>query len=215
MCFTKNISFTIGLIGILAGVYFYTNKHYYAAIGIGYFSLMEIIQYFQYQVIDQCDNKYNKILTYIGYLHICFQPLFFNIWLFEFIKKPNFTIIYMSFIAGILLLSRILFVSNNELCDTNNEPLCGKITCSFSGEKHIAWNIKLRAPGKYWFSPSIGLHFFMWVVPTITIFQLKPFIAVLLTGPYLGFITNNIHEQPAIWCYSVLVQLFITFYLLK
>jgi hypothetical protein len=32
----------------------------------------------------------------------------------------------MSFIAGILLASRLFYVKNNELCDTNNEPLCGK-----------------------------------------------------------------------------------------
>ena len=215
MCFSEKMSLVIGIVGILSSLYFY-NKNIYASIGIGYLALMEILQFFQYRVINQCNNYYNKFLTYLGYIHICFQPLFFNLWLFAFTKNPNFIFLYMSFFAGLLLLSRIFFVKDRELCDHINEPLCGKKTCSFSGNKHIAWNIRLRAPGKYWFTPSIGLHFFMWIVPALTIFQLKPILALILTGPYLGFLlTNNIHEQPAIWCYTEIAQMLITYYLIK
>lgn len=122
----------------------------------------------------------------------------------------------MSFFAGLLLSSRLFFVKDEELCDNKNEPLCGKQTCAFSGNRHVAWNIRLRAPGKYWFTPSIGLHFFMWVIPALTIFQLKPILAMILTGPYLGFLlTNNIHEQPAIWCYTAIGQMLLTYYLIK
>jgi hypothetical protein len=215
MCFSENISLAIGLIGILSSLYFY-KKNIYASIGIGYFSIMEIIQFFQYKVIDKCNNNYNIFLTNLGYIHICFQPLFINLWLFAFIKNPNFTFIYMSFFAGLLLLSRVFYVKDNELCNKDNEPLCGKKTCAFSGNRHIAWNIRLRAPGKSWFTPSIGLHFFMWVIPVLTIFQLKPIMAMLLTGPYLGYLlTNNIHEQPAIWCYTAIGQMLVTYYLIK
>jgi hypothetical protein len=216
MCFSENISLAIGISGILASLYFYNNKNTYAAIGIGYFALMEILQFFQYKVINQCDNKYNKFLTNLGYLHICFQPLFFNLWLFEFTNKPNFIFIYMSLFAGILLASRLFFVKDDELCDGKHEPLCGANTCAFSGTRHIAWNLRLRAAGKYWFTPSIGLHFFMWVIPVLTILQIKPFLAMLLTGPYLGyFLTSNIHEQPAIWCYTEIAQMILTFILVK
>tara|TARA_B100000927_G_scaffold111613_1_gene90098 strand:+ start:395 stop:1048 length:654 start_codon:yes stop_codon:yes gene_type:complete len=215
MCFSENMSLGIGLTGLLSSIYLYS-KNKYASIGIGYFSLMEIIQFFQYKVIDQCNNNYNKFLTYIGYIHICFQPLFFNLWLFAFTKKPNFTFIYMSFFAALLLLSRIFNVKDDELCDNKNEPLCGKKTCAFSGNKHVAWNLRLRAPGKNWLTPSIGLHAFMWIVPVLTLAQIKPITAMLLTGPYLGYIlTDNIHEQPAIWCYTAIAQLLLTFFLLS
>ena len=214
MCFSENISLTIGIIGILSSVYLY-KKNIYASIGIGYFAIMEIIQFFQYKVINQCKNETNIWLTNLGYIHICFQPLFFNLWLFAFIKHPNFIFIYMCFFAGLLLASRIFLVQDNELCDSNNEPLCGEQTCARSGTLHIAWNIRLRAAGKYWFTPSIGLHFFMWVIPVFTIGQIKPILAMLITGPYLGFLlSNNIHEQPAIWCYTVIGQILLTFYLL-
>jgi hypothetical protein len=215
MCFSENMSLTLGIIGISSGIYFY-NKNIYASIGIVYFALMEILQFFQYKVINKCNNNYNIFLTNIAYIHICFQPLFFNLWLFAFTNKPNFIFLYMSFFAGLLLASRLFFVRDNELCDTNNEPLCGKKTCSFSGNRHIAWNIRLRAPGKYWFTPSIGLHFFMWVIPVLTIFQLKPFLAMILTGPYLVYLfTDNIHEQAAIWCYMGICQMILTYYFIK
>jgi len=84
---------------------------------------MEILQYFQYKVINECNNKKNKFLTNLGYLHICFQPLFLNLWVFAFTKKPNFIFIYMSFIAGILLASRLFLVNDDELCDAKNEWL--------------------------------------------------------------------------------------------
>ena len=215
MCFSENMSLAIGVTGIISSLYFY-KKNIYASIGIGYLALMEILQYFQYKVINECNNDYNKLLTNLGYIHICFQPLFFNIWLFAFAKNPNYNILYMSIFAGLLLASRLFFVKDGELCDYKNEPLCGKKTCAVSGEKHIAWNIRLRAPGKYWFTPSIGLHFFMWAIPSLTMFQLKPFLALLLTGPYLGYIlTSNINEQPAIWCYTAIGQMLLTYYLVK
>ena len=116
MCFSENSSLIIGIIGLLSSWFFY-KKNLYASIGIGYFALMEILQFFQYKVINQCDNIYNKLLTNIGYIHICFQPLFFNVWLFAFTNNPNFTFLYMAFFAGLLLVSRLFFVEDEELCD--------------------------------------------------------------------------------------------------
>jgi hypothetical protein len=56
----------------------------------------------------------------------------------------------------------------------------------------------------------------MWVIPVVTMFQLKPFLAMILTGPYAAFLlTNNINEKPAIWCYTAIGQIFLTYYLLK
>jgi hypothetical protein len=150
-------------------------------------------------------------LTILGYLHICFQPLFFNLWLFAFTVKPIVQYLYMSFFGGMMLASRLFYV--NKLCDASHEPLCGKRTCSVSGKRHIAWNVRLRAPD--WVTPSISLHFFLWFFPALSMFQLKPAVAVMLTAPYFGYLlTNNIHEQPAIWCYTFVMQLIVTCWLL-
>jgi hypothetical protein len=218
MCFSQSGSLIVGLTGISFSLYLlqnrYSNKAIYAAIGIIYFSCMEILQFFQYQVIDDC-TVYNQGLTLLGYLHICFQPFFVNVWLFAFARNPPFVFLYLSLAAGLLLASRVLWVSDDELCDEKHEPLCGPITCSFSGERHIAWSVRLRAPGTFWFTPSIGLHFFMWMTPALVLFQIKPLLALLLTGPYLAGLTHNIHEQPAIWCYTAIAQMIVTYFLLR
>ena len=65
MCFSEKMSLGISVIGFVSSIYF-LRINIYAAIGIFYFSLMELIQYFQYKVIDQCDNNYNKFLTRVG-----------------------------------------------------------------------------------------------------------------------------------------------------
>jgi hypothetical protein len=216
MCFSERISLGIGVTGIVAALIIYARtKNAYASIGLGYFALMEIIQYFQYKVIDQCNNKTNRYLTILGYIHICFQPLFFNLWLFAFTVKPIVQYLYLSFFGGLMLASRLFFVNNNNnnLCDTSHEPLCSKRTCSISGDRHIAWNLRLRATD--WVTPSISLHFFLWIFPALSMFQLKPLMAILLTLPYFGYLlTNNIHEQPAIWCYTFIMQVIVTCWLL-
>jgi len=214
MCFSERISLGISVTGISAALYIYARtKNVYASIGLVYFVLMEIIQYFQYKVIDQCNNKTNKYLTILGYIHICFQPLFFNLWLFAFTVKPIVQYLYLSFFGGLMMASRLFFVKNDELCDASYEPLCGKRTCAVSGKRHIAWNVRLRAPD--WVTPSISLHFFLWIFPALSMFQLKPMLAVILTAPYFGYLlTSNIHERPVIWCYTFVMQLIVTGWLL-
>lgn len=217
MCFSERISLVLGLTGIASALYIYARtKNAYASIGLGYVALMEIIQYFQYKVINQCNNKTNRYLTILGYIHICFQPLFFNLWLFAFTVKPIVQYLHLSFFGGLMLASRLFFVNNNNnnnLCNPLHEPLCGKRTCSISGDRHIAWNLRLRAPD--WVTPSISLHFFLWIFPALSMFQLKPLTAILLTGPYFGYLlTNNIHERPAIWCYTFVMQVIVTCWLL-
>lgn len=243
MCFTQSMSFSFAVIGILASYVMYINKYYYASVGIFYFSLMEILQGLQYFVIDKCDNDMNKLLTYIGYLHICFQPVFTSIWLYEFIdnKKQNYgylrLILGICLIGSILLASRVFILDKNTLCDTRKEPLCGEKTCSSSGKYHIISTIKLRAPGIYYFTPSISLHFFLLCIPFLVLgYLLKNYKVILLSLltillPFLVYIImiyynninnkiwvydyNNLHELSSIWCILSIPFIIFTFILLK
>ena len=44
-----------------------------------YFTAMEILQALSYPVVDQCDLTGNQVVTVLGFVHIPFHPLFFNI----------------------------------------------------------------------------------------------------------------------------------------
>ena len=243
MCFTQSMSFSFGTMGIIASYIMYINKYYYASLGIFYFSLMEILQGLQYFVIDECDNYINKLLTYIGYLHICFQPVFISFWLYEFIDNKKKHLEYLKFIIGlclagaILLATRVFIIAEDTLCNTKTEPLCGEKTCSLTGKYHIVWNIKLRAPGTYYWTPSISLHFFLLCIPYIVLGIIlknykvvalsllsivSVFILYFLLVYYYSFKekqwkhdTENIHELASIWCFLFIPQTILTFLLLK
>jgi hypothetical protein len=243
MCFTQNISYSLGLIGVISSYVMYINRYYYASIGIFYFSLMELLQGLQYSVIDDCANDMNIFLTYVGYLHICFQPVIVSIWLYEFIEDKKKNLNYLKLIIGIclagaiLLASRVFIIEKDTLCNPKTEPTCGEKTCSISGKYHIVWNFKLRAPGTYYFTPSVALHFFLYCVPflvlgiilnnyKVIIMSLStvfiPFVMYIAINLYLYLndketykYYNNMNEIASLWCFVSIPYILLTFALLK
>ena len=192
MCFSENISLSIGITGLLSSFYFYFyKKNIYASVGIGYFALMEILQFFQYKVINQCNNDYNKFLTNIGYIHICFQPLFFNIWLFAFTNKPNFTFLYMSFFAGLLLASRLFYVKDEELCDNKNEPLCGKKNLFIFRKQTHCVECKIACSWKRMDHTKHRITFFYVGNTSINYFSNKTFFSNVINGTIFRDVINK------------------------
>lgn len=243
MCFSQSMSYSFGLIGMISSYILYINKYYYATVGVFYFSLMEILQGLQYSVIDECDNEINILLTYIAYLHISFQPVIVSIWLYEFIddKKKNLNflklIIGICFIGGILLASRVFIFEKDTLCNPKIEPTCGERTCSLSGKYHIVWDFAMRAPGTYYFTPSVALHFFLYCVPFLVLgimlrnykviamsllTVILPFMIYIYINLYLYLIDkdkyvyyNDKNELGALWCFISIPYILLTFILLK
>eukprot|EP00775_Hariotina_reticulata_P012065 gene12064-12206_t len=54
-----------------------------------YFTAMEVLQFLQYQVTDRCDSKWNQLLTLLAYIHVAFQPLVWNEFVFG-LPQPAF-----------------------------------------------------------------------------------------------------------------------------
>jgi len=59
MCFTKNVSLFMALLGGVSSIVTLKYINIKAAFMIFFFTLMQIIHYFGYTVIDKCDNKLN------------------------------------------------------------------------------------------------------------------------------------------------------------
>jgi uncharacterized membrane protein len=77
MCFDQKTSFLFSILGAFSSYFIYKRtKNFYLTIGSFYFFLMEFLQVFQYHWINKCDSMVNKVLTILGLLHICFQPVF-------------------------------------------------------------------------------------------------------------------------------------------
>lgn len=125
---------------------------------LAYFSLMELLQAYTYTVIDQCFNPNNQIATFLGYMHIAFQPFFVNAVTMHFIPQPLWRRIApyvygLCFAAATIFMMRIYPFDWASLCFERfyqflpgtdikfSMPFCGRQICSTSGQWHIAWAI--------------------------------------------------------------------------
>ena len=101
MCFTGEMSAAFAAIGLFSAWWVYTRtNNIELASGIFFFFTMEFLQAIQYYFIApeleesplscpfsgtqyrepvQCDSTANKILTLLGFLHICLQPYYCHV----------------------------------------------------------------------------------------------------------------------------------------
>lgn len=220
MCFTQISSLAFSFVGFSMALYSLIKlKNTMLFAGVFYFSLMELLQFFQHFWIDECSSSINRGLTVVGYLHVCFQPLFTNILCMSTTKNPQVrsvfsTCLKLSFIAGILLSMKWLLYSASDdysFRNNSNEWLVGDETCTYSGKYHLAWSVMLKSPSYY--VPSVFLHNFMMFTPFLLAaihdwsFAVNG-VFLFVTGPLLAsYITSNLHEAASIWCFTSVTQL--------
>ena len=88
MCWSGEASAVLAVAGIASTVYFYRKgESGVLCAALMYFSLMELLQAYTYTVIDQCQDPRNQIATFLGYMHIAFQPFFVNAVAMHFIPE--------------------------------------------------------------------------------------------------------------------------------
>ena len=214
MCFNQPMSAVFVAIGLLCAAYVYfKSKNWWMTSGVLYFVGMELLQFFQYYWIDQCDNFMNQALTVVGFLHICFQPFFTHLMNGAFIFKPESKakfdlILKLALIQGCWMFSRWLFLDTPST--ERSDWLVGDKLCTLMGTHHLGWSLPLQAPT--YFTPSNSIHLFMMFAPFIALgprLWLSGFI-LFATGPLLAwFLTGNLFEQAAIWCFMSIGQIVI------
>lgn len=218
MCWSGEASAVIAAVGLGSTVYFYKKgESKYLCAALLYFSLMELLQAYTYTVIDECFDTRNTVATWLGYIHIAFQPIFINMVSMHFIpaavreriSKPVYGI---CFVASLVFLARMLPIDWAHYCYefhyympffedyTYKMPFCGEKMCSVSGGWHIAWEAPVTS--SIWMANSYGLAAF--ILPLLYA-SWKMTIYHIITGPLLALITtNNANEFAAVWClYSI------------
>jgi len=171
--------------------------------GILYFVAMETLQFVQYQFIaedidpanptlasmeksPQCQTQANRFLTWVGLLHIAFQPYYSAHLSCAFVKseanQAQFKLVHkLQLIGGCLILCRywvtlipaetfeaygistIYAFDKATAAPMTAEWLSGPTLCTYKGFKHLAWSIPF-APVSY-YMPSMGLHSFLMFMP--------------------------------------------------
>lgn len=224
MCWSGEASTILAAAGLSGTAYFFHKKEpAELCYALGFFSLMEALQAYTYTVINQCDSPGNQIATFLGYLHIAFQPFFINAVALYFIppavRAKISTFVYtVCFMATICLLVRLYpfdwapacyelksrFVLFSQHWDAFISPFCGQTICSVSGNWHIAWQ-----------APTMA-NVVLYNMYTLTVFIMPILYGSwrmagyhLLTGPLLAYLsTDNPNEWAAVWClYSIALVL--------
>jgi hypothetical protein len=209
MCWSGEASFGLAAVGIGSTAYAtYKGESKELVAPLGYFSLMELLQGFTYQWIDECSLPVNQILTLLGYLHITFQPFFINLISLYFVPKEvkeklQGWVYTICFICSILLILQMYPYNWGKPCNIGENALCGKQLCSVSGNWHIAWElptthiVNLFSVSVKGYMPYIFAAFFLPLLYgswRITLYH-------WLVGPTLAELTtNNPNEWPAVWC---------------
>ncbi len=218
MCWSGEASAVLAVTGFASTTFFYRKgESKVLCLALAYFSLMELLQAFTYTVIDQCSNPSNQIATFLGYMHIAFQPFFVNAVAMYFIpqnmrRRIAPWVYSLCFTAAVIFMMRIYPFEWATFCFDKHYklmfaeeirfsmPFCGKQICSTSGDWHIAWAI----PANGSLAMANAYIYAAFLLPLI-FGSWKLVLYHVLTGPLLAFLTtDNMNEWAAVWClYSI------------
>jgi hypothetical protein len=238
MCFTGEMSAGFAAIGLFATYWIHqkTNNMELAS-GVFFFFTMEFLQAIQYIFLatgltdTYCDNVINKILTLLGFLHICLQPYFttvLNSSLTKSCKYKHWYCIIKRFclIGGMLLFSRCLlsYVPSLNTMDVSDykstEWLRGEKLCTFKTQAmtHLGWSVPMADPSYY--VMGVGIHSFLMFAPFLALYDKKGMIRqgvfLFLFGPVMAsLISDNLMEQASIWCFFSLAQICVVLFLIR
>jgi len=187
MCFSAGTSGAFALIGLFSSYWVYSKTSNTAlASGIFFFFVMELLQFIQYFFIADtldspaCENPINKILTLLGFLHICLQPYFCHVINASLTKNEKYLDRYivikrLCLIGGGMLFVRHLIAPYYSTMDVSNmkstEWLRGEKLCTFRGNWHLAWSVPMADPS--YIVPSAAIHSFCMFAPFFALYEKK------------------------------------------
>jgi len=243
MCFTGEMSGAFAAVGLFSAWWVYSKtSNLELASGIFFFFTMEFLQFIQYMFIapeltdgsdpsSPCESTVNKVLTLLGFLHICLQPYFCHVINSSLTKsckyKDRYRIIKrLCLIGGFLLFIRyfLSFIPQLNTMDVSNngstEWLRGNNLCTFKTKAmwHLGWSVPMADPSYYVMGASI--HSFLMFAPFFALWEKKGMILqgcfLFLFGPVLAsLLSDNLMEQASIWCFFSIAQISIMLFLIR
>ena len=132
MCWSGEASGVLAVVGLSTAAYLAIKKGESKELWIPltYFALMELLQAVTYIYIDLCDNPSNQILTFLGYIHVAFQPFFVNMVAMYFIPvsvklKIRTTVYTICAIGSLAMLIKMYPFGWAGTCHIGVEGFCG------------------------------------------------------------------------------------------
>lgn len=211
MCWSGEASTVVAAIGLGSTAYaIYRREPVVLTTALGYFSLMELLQAVSYTVVDQCGTPLNESMTFLGYLHVTFQPFFINavslFFIAKHIRQRIAPYVYaICFAAAVLLLLNIYPFKWAGVCDPLFREMCSNRWCSYYGSVHIAWEFPMNGLFNW---IALQKHVNAWLIYVIPAFFLpllygswRMTLYHIFMGPVPArIITGNADELAAFWC---------------
>jgi len=205
MCFSEKWSLNLSIFGILLTSYRIFNKYSIVSlVPTVLYTIMEITQYLQYKVINQCDNKINQNLTKFTWILQWIQPLMWNT-IYLYVTKSNKGVfkfcMVLSFIVFITGLLRVFNYSKKKSI-THELQVKGR-NCTLKGDKHLMWNN--NAQTFYGLEPNWFVYLLLWFVPILWVTPFKLGLELFLAQLSLFILTlliiGKVDDQVAsTWC---------------
>ena len=206
MCFSKSQSIINTILLTLGSIY--VLPKYRLSIPLFFLALKDLIQTLQYHYLNKKDIE--KKIAVFSWIHICFQPLFVNIFMSYFSKDDyNYwkNIFVICFLYGLYTLTTLyeFDIQNEPDCKTKNikNDFCAKHTTSYMGEYHIAY--KFRRDNDILFFPI--LYFVLMFLPSLlsNSRSLSIIWGIFIITIYTYFNKIGEGEKAAIWCFLSII----------
>ena len=221
MCWGAEATATMVVVGgVAAAVAWHKEARPAVWLTLGYFVVMEALQFIGYTVIDQCDSTTNQSVTTLSYLHIALQPIFINAFAMELVpnsvrERVQPWVYAVAGMSALVMLVQLLPIQALGDCRPG-DAMCADQLCTVSGSWHIAWEIPyngLMAPVDNLLGTEMAFPTYMGVVFLMPLlYGAWRFVMLhMFVGPILAWtLTENPSEMPAIWCLFSIAILLIT-----
>ncbi|PPC89472.1 MAG: hypothetical protein CTY34_11345 [Methylobacter sp.] len=215
MCFSANMSLGMGVAGFIASAITLADTkeafwiRFARAFAIFHFSLMELIQYFAYPVVDQCGYGSNLLLSELSTYHIKLQALAIMPALATYSSDP--TALKKAALGGLGLSTAFLLFgllpSDMQIYQANPNFIGDLVLCLQKGVYHIAYSINSAYGSIVTHGSLFALAFsgFLWKNNTrIATYHFLMSILTLFVPQWFFGVTTG--EGAAIYCfYSIVI----------
>lgn len=209
MCYSPELSLTLGILGLLASSYLHWQKRPYLRNVYLFYTMMEWTQFVRYHYLDQCGSFVNLWLTYFIHILVIVQPYMWNQYRLKTNTKrkeifrfaTHLSILWAFFYTMRLFPSAWTGSSGTTYSYLNlNECMVGTKICSYQGPVHLYWQLPYYSVNG--FEPNFYSYLILFIYPALYednygAFKLFFWLAQLV---YSNRTCGSIHELPTIWC---------------
>jgi hypothetical protein len=203
MCWSKPASMAAALCGVALLIFKikFQGASWIALLPVALYTLMELLQWKQYDTLDRCDKTENTLLARLAYVIIWLQPI---VWNFMWMKQDGHPIFRYTFAISIVVF--LLCLDRNWLHlihkgDVNRKEAHnhGK-DCSRAGKSHLFWSFDLKTNSGL--EPNWLLYFVLMFGSQMYLGDKNHFVKMMAVGLVLAWTLakGRVEEMSAYWC---------------